>query len=256
MVGRREPVQHMHVGVKSDKALAELRRAVPTAVSSDEVDVALVIDRRRLTRLPNACFLPSGRSVKDANLLQRGSVVSQQKSVIRILIAVRCIAYKNIASGKDKRRTLVLHQRVEAWSHNGSRAVWEIGSGGKVQGVEALGEPASGFAQGHHIERGLFLIHHRRADNAHAAVDIGAAEVRIAEAGGSPEVDMPERGGRTRVVGIERIHAIVDCGHIHDIMPAARYLYVGHEQRLAIDLVVNHPLEDHAELPGVDISGG
>jgi hypothetical protein len=38
-------------------------------------------------------------------------------------------------------------------------------------------------------------------------------------------------------------------------MPAARYFYVGHEQRLAIDLIVNHPLENHAELPGVDIGG-
>src|ERR1035441_11105978 len=51
VVGGRKPVEQVHLRIQFDKALAELRSAVPTAVSSNEVDVALVIHGRRLTGL-------------------------------------------------------------------------------------------------------------------------------------------------------------------------------------------------------------
>ena len=175
--------------------------------------------------------------------------------MIGLLVAMRSVAYEDIAPRKNKRRALILQQRIKPRSLNGSRAVGQIGASGKVERMKTLGEAAAGFAQRHHIQCGLFSIHHRRADDTHAAIDVGAAEVRIVKIGGSPKVHMPDRRCCGRVVGIERIHAIVDRRDIHYIMPAARYLYVGHKQRLAINLIVHHPLEDHAELPGIDIGG-
>src|SRR6202789_3984017 len=130
VVGGRKPVQQMQVRIEFDKALAELRRAVPTAVSGDEVDVALFVHRGRLTGLPDTGFLAAGRSIEDANLFEGGVVVTEQEAVIGVLVAMRGIAYENIAPGKDERRALVLHQRVKAESLDDSRTVRQIGSGG------------------------------------------------------------------------------------------------------------------------------
>ena len=62
--------------IELDEALAELRCAIPAAVSGDEIDVSLVIDSRRLTGLPDAGFPSAWRSVENADLLQRSSVVA------------------------------------------------------------------------------------------------------------------------------------------------------------------------------------
>ena len=77
VIGGSKPVQQMHVRIEFDKALAELRGAVPTAVSGDEVNVALTIHGRRLAGLPDARFRSAGGSIEDANLLQRSIVVTQ-----------------------------------------------------------------------------------------------------------------------------------------------------------------------------------
>src|ERR1039458_7960693 len=112
VVGGRKPVQQMHVRIELDKALAELGSAVPTTISGDQVDVALVIHGRRLTRLPDACFRSARRSIEDGNLLQRRFVVAEQESVIGVLVTMRSVAYQDIAPGKNKGRALVLRQWV------------------------------------------------------------------------------------------------------------------------------------------------
>src|ERR1035438_3975822 len=96
VVGGRKPVEQVHLRIQFDKALAELRSAVPTAVSSNEVDVALVIHGRRLTGLPDACFLSARRSIEDTNLLQRCFVVAEQESVIGVLVAMRSVTMKTL----------------------------------------------------------------------------------------------------------------------------------------------------------------
>src|ERR1035438_4668657 len=76
MISRCKPVDQMHPRVEFYKALAELSCAVPTSVPGDEIDVALVIDRGRLTGLPDARFLSAGRGVEDADLFQPSSLVA------------------------------------------------------------------------------------------------------------------------------------------------------------------------------------
>src|ERR1700721_1234916 len=112
MIGGCKPVDQMHVWIEFDKALAELRCAVPAPVSGDEIDVPFVIDGGRLTGLPNARFLSAWRCIEDADLLQRSCVVAQQESMIGTIVTVRRIANEHIPSGEEEPRALVLPQRA------------------------------------------------------------------------------------------------------------------------------------------------
>src|SRR5271156_4533962 len=87
MVGRSEPVEHLHPGIEFDEAFTELSCTVPTAIPRRKIDVALTVHCGSLSRLPNARALSTRRCIEYSNLLQGGRVVSQQKPVIRPLIA-------------------------------------------------------------------------------------------------------------------------------------------------------------------------
>ena len=154
--------------------------------------------------------------------------------MIWVLVAVRSIADKDIPPGKEQSRTLILHERIKAGSFDSRGSIGKIRSRGKVQGVEALCEPATRFGQGDHIQGGLCGIDYGSPNDSHVAVDVSAAKVRIIKAGGRSEVDMPEGNARAGVVRIERIHAVVDRGHMYDIVPIALYFNAGHQKWLCI----------------------
>ena len=87
---------------------------------------------------------------------------------------------------------------VEAVGVDDDRALGQVRAGGQVQLMQPLRVAgASGFVAEirvcDDVQHAARLIDHRRADDAHLAVDVQAAEVCAVQVGGRAEVDMPDR---------------------------------------------------------------
>ena len=61
VIGRCKPIQYLEVGVKLEKALAEVRPAVPASIPGDKVDVSVCVYGGSLPKLPDTCAWPGAK---------------------------------------------------------------------------------------------------------------------------------------------------------------------------------------------------
>jgi hypothetical protein len=255
VVGGGEPVEEVEVGVELEEGLAEVGDAVPGAVAGDDVDVAGGVDGGGLAGVPDAGAGAGGRGVEDGGLVEGGGVVGEEEAMVRLFVAVGGVADVDGAVGEREGGALVLHEGVEGGGGDGDGAVVEVGTGGEVEGVEALLEVGAGVGEGDDVEGVAGAVDDGGADDAHVAVDVGAVEGGVVEVGGGAEVDVPD-GSCAGVIGVEGVDAVVDGGDEDEVVGSAVDLDVGGEEGLGVELIVEGELVEEAEVGGVDVGGG
>ncbi len=117
--------------------------------------------------------------------------------------------------------------------------------------MQALKNAAAYPRCGYYVERPILGFDDRCSDNAHVPIHVCTAVFAIVDIRGRSKVDVPERFRSIRSVGIEGIHAIIHRGHVYQIMCAAAQFHIGHDQWVAVNLIVNHSAKQHPKVPGV-----
>jgi len=173
--------------------------------------------------------------------------------VIRAMVAMGGVADVNGVIRKQESRTLILPKSVEAIGDDDNGAVGQVGSGGDVEGVKTLDKSRTGSSQCNNIQSASNWIDHRSSDDANVAVHVGATKVSVAQVRRGAEIDVPVRLVNRGVVSIEGVDAVSYGGNVNEGVRACGSVHAGEHQRLAVDLVVDNALEEHAELFGVDV---
>ena len=226
VVGGCEPVEEVELGVELEEGLAEVVGAVPGAVAGDHVEVAGGVDGGGLAGVPDAGGFAGGRGVECGGLAEGGGAVGEEEAVVGELVAVGGVADVDGVVGEREGGALVLHEGVEGGGGDDGGAVGEVGSGGEIEGVEALLETRGGVGEGDDVEGVVGKADDGGADDAEVAVHVGAAEVGVVEVGGGAEVDVPEGLSGGGVVGcgivrVECVDAVVDGGDEDEVVGSA-----------------------------------
>ena len=211
--------------------------------------------------------------------MQRGGVVTQDPTLVGCRIAVRGPRDVHQAIGDGQGGPLVCGEGVER--DVALRVTADAGAGhlrlnndgaprallaiANIDGVQALHELSGVLRFDHEVDGLVRLVDDRRADNADAAGKVPVGPAVLTDVGaiqrddtrrGVDIADGPQRTRRRRVVGVEGVEAVVhgrDIDHIShayhgDVDPR-------HVQRLAVDLIVDAPLEELAKLGDIDVAG-
>ena len=281
-VVRREPVEQRAGRTDLDEAVAEVPPAgvaVERSVSRQRVEVAGRIRRQPAAGLPDAAEPSVRRRVVDHDLLKARRVVSQDPAVVRALVAVRGPGDVDGAVIDQQAGSLIVRPRVErdvvlrvaAVAGPGHAGLNDDGAAGplaavaNIERVQPLHERAVLLRPRDEVDRLGRRIDRGRAANPDVAgeVDVGAAGLtdigarHRQDAGGRVRVgDAPQRRRSGGIVGIERVDAVVVGRDVDDVPDAdAGDVHAVDVQGLPVDLVVDGPLEQLAELADVDVGG-
>ena len=263
-----------------DEAVPEVSSAdvaVERSVARQRIQVAGRIGRQSSARLPDSAEAAVRRGVVDHDLLQARGVVAQDPAVIRTLIAVRGPRDVDGAVIEEQARALIVRSRVERdvvlrvapvaragdAGLDEQRAAGPLAAVAHIDRVQPLDERAALLRPRDEVHRLRQRVDDRRSADPDVAgeVDVGAAGLADVGAGhgddagrGVRVVDAPQRRRGRRIVGVERVDAVVVCGDVHDIADAETGNVDALDvQRLRVDLVVNSALEELAELADVDV---
>src|SRR3984885_3861033 len=176
--------------------------------------------------------------------------------MIGILIAMRRIADVYLSLREKQTRPLALHKRSKAGGGDRHRTQRAICPGPKVQRVQALQKTVAYPRCGYYVERAILGVDYRGSDNAHIPIHVCTAVFAIVDIGRRSKIDVPERFRSVRIIGIEGIYAVVHGGDVYQVMCPTAQFHIGHNQWLAINLIVNHSPKQHAKLLGAYIGWG
>src|SRR5581483_11623197 len=107
-----------------------------------------------------------------------------------------------------------------------------------------------GSAQRNNIHGISIAVDDRASGNADVAINIGATKVI---GNRSPKIGVPVShvGG----IGVEGVNAVMHRRDIDHVVDAAADIDIGCHQRLAVNLVIHHVLEEHAKLVDIYVAG-
>ena len=223
---RRKPIHHLDAigDAELEEGLSEVRPArvaVKSSVARDHIKKAIRIDRRRHAARPNGALGPGGRRQEHTRLLlQVRRVIPKQPPMVWRPVAVRTKRHIDYVAQQHQTRTIEMVAGIEGDARYGRLnhhrpvefflAAWQIE---RMETLEIISDSAAGhLGFGIQINDPIRQVNRGRARNSNLRRQI-ATVVDLALRHGSPQVHLPEWGGRCGIVRIECIHAVVLGGH-------------------------------------------
>ncbi len=265
-------------GGELDESLAQIlaaRVGIERAVSRDQIDIALIVDRRRGATGPKGSLAAVGSAVIYKHLLQRRRVITDEPAVICAGVAVGGPRGVDDAVQQQQAGALFVISGNEcdrgasvARSRNGSfnehRTSGLLGSRRQVERMQAVrvGRRAARrfHRHGYHVQRRRSRVNDggaRDPDLGNNLITVESVLVRDrAHTGrGVEEADLPEGSGvGLSIIGVEGVHAVVLGGHEDDVVHTfSRDLDSAQIERVGVDVTIHRIGKQLTDLRGVDV---